>query len=57
LDPTVHPQSPQIVYEKVSSNIKQLNWLENSTHCVILDKERDLATRITIDFLNRNLVE
>src|SRR4030043_775011 len=41
LDPTVHPQSPQIVYEKVSSNIKELQWLENSTHCVILDKERD----------------
>jgi carboxylesterase len=56
LDPTVHPQSPQIVYEKVSSNIKQLHWLENSTHCVILDKERDLAARMTIDFLNHILV-
>jgi carboxylesterase len=50
LDPTVHPQSPQ-----VSSSIKELHWLEQSTHCVILDKERDLATSLTLDFLNRVL--
>lgn len=53
LDPTVHPQSPQVIYEKVSSTIKELHWLENSTHCVILDKERDLAAKLSIDFMNR----
>jgi carboxylesterase len=55
LDPTVHPQSPQIIYDQVSSSIKELHWLEQSTHCVILDKERDLATSLTLDFLNRVL--
>jgi carboxylesterase len=56
LDPTVHPQSPQIIYDQVSSSIKELHWLEHSTHCIILDKERDLAASMTLDFLNRVLV-
>jgi carboxylesterase len=51
LDPTVHPQSPEIIYDQVSSAIKELHWLEQSTHCVILDKERDLAASLTLDFL------
>jgi hypothetical protein len=29
--------------------------LEHSTHCVILDKERDLAASLTNDFLKRIL--
>ena len=55
LDPTVHQQSPQVIYEKVRSSIKELHWLENSTHCVILDKERHLAAQLTLDFLSRLL--
>jgi carboxylesterase len=57
LDPTVHPESPQIIYDQVSSSTKELHWLEHSTHCVILDKERDLAANISIDFLNRVLAD
>jgi carboxylesterase len=55
LDPTVHPSVPQIIYDHVGSSIKELHWLENSTHCVILDKERDLAASLTINFLKRVL--
>jgi carboxylesterase len=55
LDPTVHPESPQIIYDQVSSSVKELHWLEYSTHCVILDKERDLAAGLTLDFLKRVL--
>jgi carboxylesterase len=57
LDPTVDPESPQTIYDQVSSSIKELHWLEHSTHCVILDKERDLAASLSIDFLNRVLAE
>jgi carboxylesterase len=53
LDPTVHPQSPQIIFDQVSSSIKELHWLEHTTHCVILDKERDLAASLTLNFLRR----
>jgi carboxylesterase len=55
LDPTVHPESPQIIYDRVSSVIKDLHWLEHYTHCVILDKERDLAVSFTILFLKEIL--
>src|SRR4030042_4923624 len=51
-DPTVHPQSPQIIYDQVSSSIKELHWLEHYTYCVILDKEPDLAASPTLDFLD-----
>jgi carboxylesterase len=57
LDPTVHPESAQIIFDQVSSSIKELHWLEHSTHCVILDKERDLAASLSIDFLNRVLAD
>ncbi len=53
LDPTVHPQSPQVIYDRVSSSVKELHWLEHSTHCVILDQERELAASVSIDFLQR----
>ncbi len=52
LDPTVHPQAPQVIYDEVSSPVKELHWLDHSTHCVILDKERDLAAQLTLDFLH-----
>ncbi|HEX9091441.1 MAG TPA: alpha/beta fold hydrolase [Anaerolineales bacterium] len=55
LDPTVHAQSPQIIYERVSSPVKELHWLERSTHCVILDKEHELAEELSLDFLRRTL--
>jgi carboxylesterase len=55
LDPTVHPSAPQVVYDRVSSPVKELHWLENSTHCVILDKERHLAAQLTLNFLSRVL--
>jgi carboxylesterase len=57
LDPTVHPESPQIIFDQVSSSIKELHWLEHSTHCVILDKERDLAASMTLNFLKRVLAD
>ena len=57
LDPTVHPESAQIIFDQVSSSIKELHWLEHSTHCLILDKERDLAASLSIDFLNRVLAD
>ncbi len=53
LDPTVHPDSPQVIFDKIGSTDKVLHWLDHSTHCVILDTERDLAASLTLDFLQR----
>ncbi len=57
LDPTVQPISAQIVYDQIGSAIKELHWLENSTHCAILDRERDLAAALTLDFIKRVLIQ
>ncbi len=55
LDTTVHPLAPQIIYDQVSSPIKELYWLEHSTHCLILDRELDVAASQSLDFLHRVL--
>lgn len=57
LDPTVHPSSAQVIYDQVGSAIKELHWLEHSTHCVILHKEHQLAAELTLAFLQRTLAE
>lgn len=57
LDPTVHSDSPQVIFDKIGSAEKELHWLEHSTHCVILDKERDQAASLTIEFLQRVLTQ
>lgn len=54
LDTTVHPSVGQIILSGVSSTAKELHWMENSTHVVIIDQELDEVTRITLEFLNRN---
>lgn len=53
LDQAVHPQSPQLIYDRIGSSMKELHWLEHSTHCLILDKERNLAADLTLAFLRR----
>jgi len=54
LDTTVHPTVGQIILDGVNSSAKELHWMENSSHVVIIDQELDEVTRITLEFLNRN---
>lgn len=53
LDATVHPSAPETIYREVRSAVKELHWLPNSQHCVIIDQERAEAAQITLAFLNR----
>jgi carboxylesterase len=43
LDTTIDPLSSQIVYDGISSINKKLTWLEDSRHCILLDKQLDLV--------------
>jgi len=52
LDPTIHPEVPNMIYNSINSSIKEVVWMENTEHCVIIDKEMDLAAQITLDFLS-----
>lgn len=54
LDTTVHPTVGEIILSGVSSKVKELYWMEKSSHVVIIDQELDEVTRISLDFLNRN---
>jgi carboxylesterase len=53
LDRTVHPDAAQIICDGVSSPIKELHWMEQSTHCVILDQELPRVAELTLNFLAR----
>lgn len=55
LDDTVHPSAPQTIYDRVRSTVKELHWMERSTHCVILDQEREEIFAMTTGFLARVL--
>ncbi|MBN2548297.1 MAG: alpha/beta fold hydrolase [Anaerolineales bacterium] len=55
LDLTVHPDVPDLIFSRVSSTIKEKHWMEKSAHTVILDKELDQVTQITLDFIRRTL--
>ncbi len=55
LDRTVDAGAPQEIYDRVSSDIKELHWFDRSTHCVALDGERESLFRITDRFIERVL--
>lgn len=55
LDQTVHPDAPRTIYDGVRSTVKELHWMDHSSHCVILDQEREQIFDITARFLARVL--
>jgi carboxylesterase len=57
MDNTVHPGVPDVIFSQVGSAIKEKYWMDHSAHCVIIDREFDQVTTLTIQFLNRVLRE
>jgi len=55
LDTTIHPKSGKIIHSKISSQSKQLHWMEKSTHVVLLDEELDQVTELTLQFIQDTL--
>ncbi|HEX9077897.1 MAG TPA: alpha/beta fold hydrolase [Anaerolineae bacterium] len=53
LDRTIDPRSGDIIRREVSSELKEFVWLENSTHCIILDCEWDKAAALTLKFIQK----
>jgi carboxylesterase len=52
-DKTIDLRSGEIILRSVSSSDKEIHWLEESTHCVILDKEWERAAELTVKFIER----
>lgn len=55
LDTTIHPSCGDMICHGVSSSVIRHYWLEKSTHVVILDRELDQITHLTVEFINQVL--
>jgi esterase/lipase len=53
LDEVVHPSVPDRVLQAVKSTLKEVHWMANSHHCVLLDGEWEQAAQVTVDFIQR----
>lgn len=51
LDKTISPEGPKLIYNNIHSSYKEFVLLENSEHCVLLDKDFKLLARKTHDFI------
>ena len=54
-DRTVAASAPQIIYDGVRSDLKELHWVEQAAHCVILDNEWQDVAALTAAFIERVL--
>lgn len=52
-DQSVHPQGPEMIVKRVSSQIKEVHWEEHSGHCVMLEDQCEDVERITLEFIQR----
>lgn len=55
LDTTVHPDAGKLILQGINSTVKELHWMENSHHVIILDCELDQVTEITLRFIEQVL--
>jgi carboxylesterase len=53
LDSVVHPSVPDRIYQSVKSTLKEVHWMANSHHCVLLDDEWEQVAQLTLDFIQR----
>lgn len=52
-DTTIDPAAGQIILEGVSSRVKELVWMANSSHVVAIDQEWEAVAALTLDFMQR----
>jgi len=55
LDTTVDASVPRTIYDQVSSLIKEIHWMEKSSHCVAIDCEFEQVATITLQFIGKAL--
>lgn len=54
-DKTISPDGPKSIYNNINSTHKEFVFLENSEHCVLLDKDFKYLARKTSEFLKSTL--
>lgn len=50
-DRTIDPISSQLVYDGISSTRKELIWMKNSGHCIVLDQEYEQVMAASLSFV------
>lgn len=55
LDRTVDLPAVEALYREIGSPVKEFHWMEESTHCVILDREWEAVAQLTENFMARVL--
>jgi carboxylesterase len=55
LDARIPSEVPGIIFNRVSSVLKEIHWMQNSTHCVVIDKEMESVKEITLRFIEKAL--
>ncbi len=51
LDQRVPPEIPGKIADQVRSTVKEIHWMEKSSHIVMLDHELDQVAKVTLEFL------
>ena len=54
LDNTIASDSSRYIYDNINSTKKELVFLENSVHCILLDSERDFVYHKSSEFIALN---
>ncbi len=55
LDGTVTADGPAILARELGSSWIEIHWMANSTHCVLIDGEREEVEALTLEFIERRL--
>ncbi|HEY4602125.1 MAG TPA: alpha/beta fold hydrolase [Cerasibacillus sp.] len=50
-DKMINPESANYIYDKIESDVKKIQWYEESGHVITLDKEKDLLHEDIYTFL------
>ncbi len=56
LDRAVDHSGAEIIQREVRSSLKELHWMEQSTHVVLLDRELEAVAEITLNFMEKALL-
>ena len=51
LDATIDPISSVMALEGIASTEKEMVWLEESSHCILLDKQMPIVEQLCLDFV------
>lgn len=53
-DQTIDPIGAEHLFQALGSTQKNLVWLENSRHCVMIDRDFDQVAQLTLEFINQH---